>query len=324
WVDESTLDLMSALARRRGLAKFLLLGTYRPAEVIISHSPLKALKQDLLVHNLCQEIALERLEESNVADYLTSHFPDAHFIVSLASLVHRHSGGNALFMAGIVEEMVKCRLIVQVNGSWVLSKPIEKIDPSVPETLQQLIQVQFEQLSALEQSILRSASVAGERFSIWAIATSVNAEAAQIEEICEGLGEKHQFIKAAGIQELANGEFSAHYEFRHSLHREILHRRLSEVSRSKLHRSLGERLKALCTPEKPETAAELASHFEEGHVYEDAVHYSMLAAENLARRFAYREAVQILQHALALVAKLTHANRAKLEIEILETIGDAY
>src|SRR5262249_1203100 len=54
WVDESTLDLMSALARRRGLAKFLLLGTYRPAEVIISHSPLKALKQDLLVHNLCQ------------------------------------------------------------------------------------------------------------------------------------------------------------------------------------------------------------------------------------------------------------------------------
>src|SRR6266446_5751698 len=62
WVDRSTLDLVSAAARRRGPAKLLLLGTYRPTDVIISQSPLKALKQDLLVHKLCREIALERLE----------------------------------------------------------------------------------------------------------------------------------------------------------------------------------------------------------------------------------------------------------------------
>jgi DNA-binding winged helix-turn-helix (wHTH) protein len=35
WVDPSTLDFISALARRRGPAKILLLGTYRPADVII-------------------------------------------------------------------------------------------------------------------------------------------------------------------------------------------------------------------------------------------------------------------------------------------------
>src|SRR5215471_13792656 len=53
WVDASTLDLLSALARRRGLARLVLLATYRPADVIITRSPLKALKQDLLVRNLC-------------------------------------------------------------------------------------------------------------------------------------------------------------------------------------------------------------------------------------------------------------------------------
>src|SRR5262245_40285467 len=45
WVDPSTLDFISALARGRGPAKLLLLGTYRPADVIISQSSLKALKQ---------------------------------------------------------------------------------------------------------------------------------------------------------------------------------------------------------------------------------------------------------------------------------------
>src|SRR5215468_4595151 len=229
WVDGSTLDLISALARRRRPARLILLATYRPADVIISQSPLKALKQDLLVHNLCHEIALERLEESDVGEYLASQFTDAQFPELLPKILYRHSGGNALFMVGIVEEMVKCGLIAQVNGSWALTKPLEKIDPNIPETLQQLIQVQFDQLSSSEQSILKSASVAGERFSVWALTTTVIAEASRIEEICEGLADKQQFIKAAGIQALANGEFSAHYEFRHSLYREVLYRRMSDA-----------------------------------------------------------------------------------------------
>ena len=63
WVDPSTLDLISALARRREHAKFMLVCTYRPVDVILSNSSLKGLKQDLQVHNLCSEIALERLPE---------------------------------------------------------------------------------------------------------------------------------------------------------------------------------------------------------------------------------------------------------------------
>jgi len=75
WVDPSTLDLISALARRRGPAKLLVLGTYRPVDVILLQSPLKALRQDLVMHKLCSEIALERLAESAVARYLAEEFP---------------------------------------------------------------------------------------------------------------------------------------------------------------------------------------------------------------------------------------------------------
>src|SRR4029453_4499335 len=97
WVDPSTLDFISALARRRGRAKLLLLGTYRPADVIVSQSPLKALKQDLVIHKLCHEVGLERLEESDIVEYLTLRFGDRNFPAGLANLIYRHSGGNALF-----------------------------------------------------------------------------------------------------------------------------------------------------------------------------------------------------------------------------------
>ena len=60
WVDSSTLDLISALGRRRGVARLMVVATYRPVEVILSGSPLKSLKQDLLVHRLCREILIDR------------------------------------------------------------------------------------------------------------------------------------------------------------------------------------------------------------------------------------------------------------------------
>src|SRR4029453_16971465 len=135
-----------------------------------------------------------------------------------ANLIRRHSGGNPLFMVTILQDMVKKGLIAQAEGRWILRVALEDVDPSVPETLDQLIEVQFQQLSAVEQRILRSASVAGERFSVWAITTIAEIDTASIEDACEGLAERQQFIKAAGIHELANGQISAHYDFRHSIY----------------------------------------------------------------------------------------------------------
>src|SRR5712664_1903683 len=324
WTDPSTLDFVSALARRRGPAKLLLLGTYRPADVIISQSPLKALKQDLVIHNLSHEIGLERFEESDVAEYLAIKFVNVDFPVGLANLIYRHSGGNALFMVTILQDMVKKGLIAQPNELWTLTVALEDVEPSVPETLDQLIDVQFQQLSPLEQRILRSASVAGERFSVWAISTAAEIDADRIQDTCEELTARLQFIRCAGTHELGNGQISARYEFRHSLYREVLYRRLPEATRSKLHLLLAQRLKAFCDPCEQELATELALHFEGGHDYEQAIRYLILAAENAVGRFAYRDCVEILHHAHELVLKLTPSLRAEIEVRILEFMGDAH
>jgi DNA-binding winged helix-turn-helix (wHTH) protein len=107
WSDRSTLDLLSALARDKAPAKLVVMGTYRPDEVAVSESPLKGLKQDLVVRGLCEEVALEPLRETEITEYLALEFPGHGFPPGLAHLIHRHSDGNALFMATLVQDMVK-------------------------------------------------------------------------------------------------------------------------------------------------------------------------------------------------------------------------
>ncbi|MGH9632873.1 MAG: hypothetical protein ACRD7E_31600, partial [Bryobacteraceae bacterium] len=101
-----------------------------------------------------------------------------------------------------------------------------------------------------------------------------------------------------------------------------LYRSLSSLQRSQLHRSLGERLMLICNSARPELASVLALHLEKGRDYEGAVRNLVVAAENAAKRFSYRDAVQILRRALELVPAMQPGARPELEIRILQRIGD--
>ncbi len=61
WSDYSTLDLIASLARRREPARLLLIGTFRPVDVIVRAHPLRAVKQELAAHGLCEELQVELL-----------------------------------------------------------------------------------------------------------------------------------------------------------------------------------------------------------------------------------------------------------------------
>jgi len=330
WADPSTLDLISALARRRGPCKLLVLGTYRPVDVILLQSPLKALRQDLVLHKLCFEIALERLTERDVAGYLATEFP-GKLPAGLAELVYRHSEGNPLFMTAIVSDLLKSGLLIQEEESWQLTAPLEQIVPDVPETLQQMLEIRVERLSEIEQRVLKSASIAGRRFSVWSVAAMLNTGMAEAEDICDSLTQRQQFLRpgrAAGV--LGAGQ-SAHYEFRHSLYREALYRRIPEGQRARWHRRLAERAEELlphsnglaASETALELASELALHFEQGRDFERAARYFILSAENAGRRYAHRDAAAILKHALGLLSGIAPDAARSLEIEILERISDA-
>jgi hypothetical protein len=214
-------------------------------------------------------------------------------------------------------------VVARDGGAWRLTTSVDRIEPRVPASLQEMLNVQFDQLTDAEQRTLRRASAIGERFPAWAVAATA-ADMDDVEGVCERLAERRLFIRTAGMGELADGAISAYYEFNHSLYRQAIYGRLSEVSRSKLHRLIGERLETLFGPRTLALAPEIALHFEKAHDYERAIQYLIHTAEHAARRFAVRDSLDVLQHAVTLVPRLPVDRRTHSEIQILERIGDAH
>ena len=125
WADHSTVDFISALARRRARAKLLLIVTKRPMDIIPEH-PLKVLRQDLLLHELCHEITLEALCEAEVAEYLSAGSSGVTLPEGLAELLYRHSEGNPLFMAAALDHMTERGFLSRENGRWKLEVALDR------------------------------------------------------------------------------------------------------------------------------------------------------------------------------------------------------
>jgi hypothetical protein len=118
WSDYSTLDLIAYLARRRERAPLLLVATYRPVEVILSHHPLRTVKQELQIHDQCVELELEFLSEGAVSEYLEFRFPEGSISQELACFVHGHTDGNPLFVVNVADFLLTGEIVKQLR--WVV------------------------------------------------------------------------------------------------------------------------------------------------------------------------------------------------------------
>ena len=71
WADYSTIDVLSAMARRRPSARCMILATYRPEDANSEAHPVKQISRALLLKKLCREIALGPLSEEAVGEFLS-------------------------------------------------------------------------------------------------------------------------------------------------------------------------------------------------------------------------------------------------------------
>jgi DNA-binding winged helix-turn-helix (wHTH) protein len=229
WADASTVDLISALARRRSSAKLMLIGTYRPVDVIVSNHPLNVVKQDLLIHRLCHEIALEPLSEAEVTEYLAGESCGMSLPAGLASLLYQQSEGNPLFIVTALNDMTDRGLISRDKGSWRLGVAPQRIDLAVPKSLEQMIEALIDRLNPDEQRVLEIASLESVGDSRFAVSRGAIIDLGQeaFEEICEVLSRRYRIIvRSADTQKLPNGTVSACYEFVHALYRQVCYRRI--------------------------------------------------------------------------------------------------
>jgi len=315
WSDYSTLDLISYLARRQGRARLMVVGTYRPVDVIVGDHPLKGVKRELQAHNLCRELPLEYLAEETIAEYLNTRFPGHQLPARLRRTIYQRTEGNPLFMVNLVEYLIDQKMIVEEKGTWNLRVELSDVEKEVPANLRQLIEKQIERLNSDQRMVLEAASVAGMECSTVAIAAGLENTVEWVEEHCEELAGRHQFLSPGWLVELPDGTITPRHRFVHVLYRDVPYRMMAPMRRAQIHQRIAERGVAIYGDRASEIAAELAMHFEQNRDWPRALEYLIQAAENATRKSAHHEAADLAQRGLV-VLKLVPESAERDQQEI--------
>jgi predicted ATPase len=261
WADSSTLDMISALARRRGRTRLLLLASYRPSDIDTEH-PLRTLEQDLQTSRRSEELRLAPLNKQAVGDYLRLELRAEKLPSGLTSLVHQHSAGNPLFMTAVLEHLRAQNIFLADQGQINLRLPLSEIELGVPAGLAGIIDYQLEKLSDQDRHLLEAGSIAGTIFPAWAAAAALERTIDEIEEAYAALVRRVRLLTIAGQDELPDGTRSAFYVFSHALYREALYSRMPAARRAHWHLRVAERLRTMFAGHESSVAHEIAAHAE--------------------------------------------------------------
>jgi DNA-binding winged helix-turn-helix (wHTH) protein/predicted ATPase len=306
WADYSTIDLISALARRQSGARLLLIGTYRPGEVMSRQHPLGAVQRDLLARGLCSELKLSSLDESAVAQYLALRVGGAESSADLARRLHQRTGGHALFLVGLVDDLVE-------RGPGAVE--------AVPENVRAMLESHLARLGPAERQVLEAAAVAGVEFSAAAVAGALSDDLVEVEQICESLARRHRFLEPCGTAEWPDGTLASQYRFLHELYHNVVYASIPVARQARMHQCLGVRLESAWTSLPGENTAELAVHFEKGRDWRRAVRHLHHAAERATQQYAHREAIDYLRRALAVLDRLPADERARIELTLVKCLA---
>ncbi|MGO9450559.1 MAG: AAA family ATPase [Candidatus Binataceae bacterium] len=313
--DRATVELIAYLAKRRDAARLMIVGTYRNGAARRDPAHLAAMVRELRAHRQCQSVRLTGLKQEEVTDYLRERI-DESVAPRLSNQVHRRTGGNPLFLTAIVDHL-------ESLGGSPRSWPDDLSELGVPDNVHAMIEQQVEELSDGDRKVLKLASVAGStgsEFSSAALAAALEDEVSavsqdEIEEQCEQLTRRVNFLRATGISQWPDGTVAASYAFSHPLYQEVLYAMMGAGQRARAHLRIAGRLEAAHGARAGTIAAELAMHFERADDRRRAALHWQVAAENAKNQGAAREALAQIDRALKLLDSVPRGHH-RLQIEI--------
>jgi hypothetical protein len=184
WADASTCDLLSYLQGISADFRLLVVLTFRPAELVSTPHPFRALEVELSRQG-GSDIFLRPLNALDVEAYIHRGFPVNSFPSDLGRIVFERTEGHPLFMADVVGHLRESGLVAAVNGRWEMTAQADLLRSLVPATTQRLIRLQIDQLTAERVRILECAAVQGARFDTAVVATALGLDQALWKRSCD-------------------------------------------------------------------------------------------------------------------------------------------
>lgn len=321
WSDHATVNLLNHVARRRGAACWMWLATFRVAEVIAEDHAMKALRHELRLHRLCEEILLDPFSEQDLGDYVAQRLGGVDWPEASLQALHRHTSGLPLFVTNVLDELTAQGVLQPGDGGRDAPPSFETL--SVPESLAGVMERQILRLSAEQTALLETASACGIEFGSSLVAQVLGRDAEDVARQCDLLASRQQWLTPTEVVRGASGQLEARYAFRHALVRQVVHDRLGALACAQLHRRVALVLAQAAASGAVVSAAELATQFELGQDPDAALPHVAAAAAAALQQFAPADALRLADRGLALARRCLAGDAVQDLLATLHTLRGA-
>ena len=295
WADDASLDYLRGLAQRSIDVPLFVLASARPDldERLPGWAAAETLRLTLAPLSVAASRALAQ-------ELLKPLRPPSQ---PLCDLLVERADGNPFYMEALLQMLFDLGTVQRsprTDGPWTLQAPALELQ-QVPTTLNGVLQARLDALPGAERTSLQEASVLGLAFWRDTLAALDALAPAQLPPLAQrGLLRQRARLAQDSAEE---------HEFTHAFLQHVSYGRLLRRDRQALHALAAQWYAELQTATAPDYLPVAAEHhFQAGQPIE-AARFHLLAAENLAGRFAHGAVVGQATLGLARAADEDHATR---------------
>jgi DNA-binding SARP family transcriptional activator/predicted ATPase len=286
WCDPASLEWLNSLLTSPAAGGVLVLGTVRAEETGREH-PFTRFAAALRQTGLLEEMPLEPLGAGETEELARLESVQPLDSGKLAEIVSA-TRGNPLFVVESVRGGLQSTRVHSVIAS------------------------RLAQLSAASYELAGIASVIGRPFSVELLEKATDWDELSVSEALDELW-RRRIIESRGVAE---------YDFTHDRLREVACAELTPVRQRYYHRRVARALAEVYAADVELWSGQIASHFEQAGMAEEAIEYYQRASGHARQRYANAEAADLLRRALALCRGLPGSDRRlKQELDLLATLG---
>lgn len=300
WADESSLFVLSYLARNISSMSILVLATMRPQTT----GPVADLMETMREDGLAQVIHLKSLGHDHVHHLIDVMFPDNDIPDTFKERIAKHCNGNPFFIIGVLRQMASEGSITPKHGKYRLIDD----DIGIPQSVEDVIHRRMDALDVEPLSLIEYASCIGHSFTF-----DVAASHPSITDTATALAS----LTESGILTFSDDV----YEFSHPILHEVIYDGLSERWRSAFHLNLGRYYETERSPDSDQVVFRLAKHYSRSREHDKGVEYAMMAGDRAEASYAMEQAIDFSRDALACLGKTRRPDRSNVEMSLRERIG---